>query len=311
MADSLNTDEQAGAVDYALAKRRIAVAKELCAECPFIEPCRDAAMRPNGQAQHGVAGGLTRRSASLMGSTRERNSTSTAAAKRSRPRCFIKALRAFAESCPPRRPSRPDLPGGHRRRIAGRGGHRRDEPVGPRPVRRPPGRHPGHHPARRPRPVRQGEAAPGPGGRPVNAVLERFPASHPRGSWPAEEYAAARRREGIPAEVVMDLATDNFLVITDRKRRGTVKEPHPNVLRCTGHRADPDRHRLRGGRVHRRSGGGGPGPGAAVHRRRVPDDGRRAGLATALPGWSDWPGRLVRDQAKCGSGRLSREDVAD
>jgi hypothetical protein len=44
-------------------------------------------------------------------------------------------------------------------------------------------------------------------------VLERFPAGGPRGSWPAEEFAQARRREGMPAEVVMDLATDTFLVI--------------------------------------------------------------------------------------------------
>jgi hypothetical protein len=43
-------------------------------------------------------------------------------------------------------------------------------------------------------------------------VIERFPASHPRGSWPAEEFAAARRAEGINATVVMDLATDTFLV---------------------------------------------------------------------------------------------------
>ncbi|EGG44038.1 MULTISPECIES: hypothetical protein [Streptomyces] len=44
-------------------------------------------------------------------------------------------------------------------------------------------------------------------------VLERFPAGGPRGSWPAEEFAQARRLEGTPAEVVMDLATDTFLVI--------------------------------------------------------------------------------------------------
>jgi hypothetical protein len=43
-------------------------------------------------------------------------------------------------------------------------------------------------------------------------VLERFQAGAPRGSWNAEEFAAARRREGIPAEVVMDLASDSFLV---------------------------------------------------------------------------------------------------
>lgn len=44
-------------------------------------------------------------------------------------------------------------------------------------------------------------------------VLERFPAGGPRGSWPAEEFAHARRQEGLAAEVVMDLATDMFLVI--------------------------------------------------------------------------------------------------
>ncbi|MER6107374.1 hypothetical protein ACWGPD_19405 [Streptomyces hirsutus] len=44
-------------------------------------------------------------------------------------------------------------------------------------------------------------------------VLESFPAGGPRGSWPAEEFARARRMEGLPAEVVMDLATDMFLVI--------------------------------------------------------------------------------------------------
>lgn len=44
-------------------------------------------------------------------------------------------------------------------------------------------------------------------------VLERFPAGGPRGSWPAEEFAQARRREGLAAEVVMDIATDTFLVI--------------------------------------------------------------------------------------------------
>ncbi|MEU8436782.1 hypothetical protein AB0F18_28525 [Streptomyces sp. NPDC029216] len=44
-------------------------------------------------------------------------------------------------------------------------------------------------------------------------VLERFPAGSPRGSWPAEEYAAQRMREGVPVEVVMDLASDAFLVV--------------------------------------------------------------------------------------------------
>lgn len=50
---------------------------------------------------------------------------------------------------------------------------------------------------------------------PTHTVLERFPAGSPRGSWPAEEYAAARRTEGQPATVVMDLATDSFLVIKE------------------------------------------------------------------------------------------------
>jgi hypothetical protein len=44
-------------------------------------------------------------------------------------------------------------------------------------------------------------------------VLESFPAGGPRGSWPAEEFAQAQRLKGLPAEVVMDLATDSFLVI--------------------------------------------------------------------------------------------------
>ncbi|MFJ8823408.1 hypothetical protein ACIREE_16640 [Streptomyces sp. NPDC102467] len=44
-------------------------------------------------------------------------------------------------------------------------------------------------------------------------VLQRFPAGGPRGSWPAEEFARLRRLEGQAAEVVMDLATDAFLVI--------------------------------------------------------------------------------------------------
>lgn len=54
-----NADDQAGAMDQKLARRRIAVAKELCAECPFIDPCREAALKPNDKEQHGVAGGLT------------------------------------------------------------------------------------------------------------------------------------------------------------------------------------------------------------------------------------------------------------
>lgn len=55
-----NTDDQAPAMDQNLMRRRIAVAKELCGECPFREPCLETALKPNGKEQHGVAGGLTR-----------------------------------------------------------------------------------------------------------------------------------------------------------------------------------------------------------------------------------------------------------
>jgi hypothetical protein len=41
-------------------------------------------------------------------------------------------------------------------------------------------------------------------------VLESFPAGAPRGSWPAEEFAAARRLEGLNVAVVMNLTTDTF-----------------------------------------------------------------------------------------------------
>ncbi|MFL4910838.1 hypothetical protein ACJ6WF_49070 [Streptomyces sp. MMS24-I2-30] len=50
---------------------------------------------------------------------------------------------------------------------------------------------------------------------PQRSVLERFPAGGPRGSWPAEEYAAVQRAQGTNAQVVMDLASDQFLVVTD------------------------------------------------------------------------------------------------
>ncbi|MFF7853329.1 hypothetical protein [Streptomyces sp. NPDC007904] len=51
-------------------------------------------------------------------------------------------------------------------------------------------------------------------------VLERFPAGSPRGSWPAEEYAARRRAEGEPATVVMDLESDAFLVVVPSAQDG-------------------------------------------------------------------------------------------
>ncbi|OEJ21810.1 hypothetical protein AR457_41005 [Streptomyces agglomeratus] len=49
----------------------------------------------------------------------------------------------------------------------------------------------------------------------ARTILERFPAGHPRGSWPADEYAAAQRDQGTDAQVVMDLGSDQFLVVTD------------------------------------------------------------------------------------------------
>ncbi|MET7754741.1 hypothetical protein ABZT27_08520 [Streptomyces sp. NPDC005389] len=55
-------------------------------------------------------------------------------------------------------------------------------------------------------------------------VLERFPAGGPRGSWPAEEFAGARRDEGVPARVVMDLESDAFLVIVEQRTAERVRE---------------------------------------------------------------------------------------
>jgi hypothetical protein len=50
---------------------------------------------------------------------------------------------------------------------------------------------------------------------PARTVLERFSAGAPRGQWPAESFAAEQRRQGVPARVVMDLASDSFLVIVE------------------------------------------------------------------------------------------------
>lgn len=44
-------------------------------------------------------------------------------------------------------------------------------------------------------------------------ILAEFSASHPRGSWPAEERAQQLRESGTPAEVRMDLPSDRFLVV--------------------------------------------------------------------------------------------------
>jgi hypothetical protein len=47
----------------------------------------------------------------------------------------------------------------------------------------------------------------------ARTVLAETSASHPRGSWPAEEQAQQFREQGIPATVVMDQPTDRFLVV--------------------------------------------------------------------------------------------------
>jgi hypothetical protein len=44
-------------------------------------------------------------------------------------------------------------------------------------------------------------------------ILAATQAGHPRGSWPAEEQAQQFRNAGQPAEVVMDLKSDSFLVV--------------------------------------------------------------------------------------------------
>ncbi|MFF8589992.1 hypothetical protein ACF061_00890 [Streptomyces sp. NPDC015220] len=49
----------------------------------------------------------------------------------------------------------------------------------------------------------------------ARTVLAEFPAGHPRGSRPAEEFAAEQRRNGVAAEVVLDLPNDTFLVVVE------------------------------------------------------------------------------------------------
>lgn len=52
-------------------------------------------------------------------------------------------------------------------------------------------------------------------------ILFSSPAGHPRGSRPADERAAQERSNGnADAEVVMDLPTDTFRVVTGRKSKG-------------------------------------------------------------------------------------------
>ncbi|MEV4453829.1 hypothetical protein AB0K24_52480, partial [Streptomyces mirabilis] len=49
-------------------------------------------------------------------------------------------------------------------------------------------------------------------------VLERFPAGSPRGSWPADEFAAQQREQGQDTRVVMDVRTDQFLAVRRQPR---------------------------------------------------------------------------------------------
>lgn len=46
-------------------------------------------------------------------------------------------------------------------------------------------------------------------------ILAESPASHPRGSWPAEEMAQEFRDSGVPVTVVQDIRTDRFLVVRE------------------------------------------------------------------------------------------------
>lgn len=48
----------------------------------------------------------------------------------------------------------------------------------------------------------------------TGTIVQKYAAGAPRGSWPAEEHAALLRSQGQPAEVVMDLIADAFLVVT-------------------------------------------------------------------------------------------------
>lgn len=48
-------------------------------------------------------------------------------------------------------------------------------------------------------------------------ILDRIPAGNPRGSWPAEERAQQLRDSGQPADVVMDLTSDDYLVVAGQR----------------------------------------------------------------------------------------------
>lgn len=50
-------------------------------------------------------------------------------------------------------------------------------------------------------------------------ILDRTPAGHPRGAWPAEELAQQFRDSGVPATVVQDIDSDSFLVVKAGEQR--------------------------------------------------------------------------------------------
>lgn len=62
----------------------------------------------------------------------------------------------------------------------------------------------------------QGPVRTTPAARPQSTVVKRFPAGAPRGSWPAEEFAAGLRRNGRQVDVVMDIRSDAFLIVEVR-----------------------------------------------------------------------------------------------
>lgn len=52
-------------------------------------------------------------------------------------------------------------------------------------------------------------------------IIQRYPAGGPRGHLPAAEHVAQLHREGqADAEFIMDLPSDDFLVVTGRSPKG-------------------------------------------------------------------------------------------
>lgn len=73
-------------------------------------------------------------------------------------------------------------------------------------------------------------------------VLYRVPAGGPRGSWPADEFARDRRKEGVAAVVIMSMRDDAFLVIVRPEAEVEVERwrcPHCDVWNTEAQ--DPER----------------------------------------------------------------------